>query len=601
MLVLLSGFGALALISFSQDVFHYSAGIDQLFIADHSAVGPGNLFPGRLSPSTALCFVLLATGFWNIYAKGLFFRNVAQYFLHATAVIAFISLIGYLFKVPYSLKFSFFSTMALNTGVTLLLLSVVASLINEDLGFTGLFTGKGIGNIIARKLFPGMIIVLLVSGYISIELQRADYITAEFGVIITTISFLISGLFLLRNTVKKLNRLDLKRADAESETRLLNKNLEKIILQRTNDLKRSNARFLTVFNASPICIAIARTDNAEYEDVNPALLEMLGFEREEVIGHTAADLSIISADYRKYFADRMVDHGSIKNEDTVLTAKDGAIKHCILSAEVLEDGNDKYLMSFVYDITERKIIENNLNETKKELEVLTDKLTGQNKQLLSFAHIISHNLRAPVSNLNLLVHFYKESTTPEDKDELWGNFETVIGHLNTTLDELLETLKIQEDTTKEREKLSFEKTFNAIKETLIGQIMETKAVIFTDFLKAPEINYPKIYLESIMLNLISNAIKYKSPDRIPEIRIATNNTDGEIVLTVQDNGLGLDMIRHGKNLFGLRKTFHRHSEAKGVGLFLTKTQVDAMGGAISAESEVGKGTIFKIKFNKSDS
>jgi len=72
------------------------------------------------------------------------------------------------------------------------------------------------------------------------------------------------------------------------------------------------------------------------------------------------------------------------------------------------------------------------------------------------------------------------------------------------------------------------------------------------------------------------------------------------MLTVQDNGLGIDLTRHGKSLFGLRQTFHQHSEAKGVGLFLTKTQIETMGGEIMAESEVNKGTIFKVKFNKSE-
>ena len=80
--------------------------------------------------------------------------------------------------------------------------------------------------------------------------------------------------------------------------------------------------------------------------------------------------------------------------------------------------------------------------------------------------------------------------------------------------------------------------------------------------------------------------------------ITTDNIDGELMLTVQDNGLGIDMARHSKNLFGLRKTFHRHAEAKGLGLFLTKTQVEAMGGEIAANSVVDEGTAFKIIFNK---
>jgi PAS domain S-box-containing protein len=590
--------GCFTLVTLSEYIFHWSAGIDQLFFNDHNPGLNGQIYPGRMSPSTALCFVLLAISLLGIKSEHLAYKNIAQYLLHGITLIVFISLIGYLFKVPYSLKFSFFSTMALNTAVAFSLLSTVASSINYNLGFTGIFTGKEIGSIVARKLFPGMILVLIVLGYISIELQRINYITPEFGIILSTISFLLIGLFLIKGTLTELNHLDLKRAEAENETKLLNRNLEDIVLKRTIDLKHSNERFIKIFNSNPTGLAISKLDTGSYAEVNPAFLEMMDYNLDEIIGHTSSELEIISTDYRKQMVDILNKYGFIKNVDIKLKDKHNTFKHCILSAELFEDEHQKYMMSFVYDITDRKIIENNLLAAKKELEFLADKLTNQNGQLLSFAHIISHNLRAPVSNLNLLANFYKESTTQEDKDELWGNFETVIGHLNTTLDELLETLKIQEDTARDREELSFEKTFNTIKEILVGQLIETKAIIKTDFSKAPDVFYPKIYLESIMLNLISNAIKYKSPDRPPLLIIASDNADGEVSLTVKDNGLGIDMARHSKNLFGLRKTFHRHAEAKGVGLFLTKTQVETMGGEISAESVVNEGTTFKVIFNK---
>jgi PAS domain S-box-containing protein len=596
--VLIILLGSFALTSFSQDVFHWSAGIDQLFVKDYTDVGKTLAFSGRMSPSTSLCFGLLAISFALIDSKSRKTRIVSQNLLHAITLIAFVSVIGYLFKVPYTEKFSFFSTMALNTGVAFLLLSIVASLINYDLGFTSMFTGKRIGNIIARRLFPGMLISLIVIGYLSIELQRRNYITSDFGVIISTIAFLLIGLFLIRDTLTELNRLDLKRTEAENKTLQLNKNLEELILQRTEALEQSNDRFIKIFNSNPISIALTKLDTGEYADVNPAMLEIFRYSRDEIIGHTASELSIITDEYREYMVSRVNKDGSMKNVDVVLKDKNHEDRHCILSAELLDNDGQKYLMSFVYDITERKLAEDNLKDAKRNLEILSDRLANQNKKLLSFAHITSHNLRSPVSNLTLLVHFYKESTSAEEKEELWGNFETVIGHLTTTLDELVETLRVQEDAATDLENLSFEKTFNSIKEILIGQIMASKAVIKTDFSKAPDIVYPKIYLESIIQNLVSNAIKYKSPERNPEIMIESDNIAGKIMLSVKDNGLGIDMAAHGKDLFGLRKTFHDHSEAKGLGLFLTKTQIEAMGGEISAQGAPGKGTTFKIVFNK---
>ena len=104
-------------------------------------------------------------------------------------------------------------------------------------------------------------------------------------------------------------------------------------------------------------------------------------------------------------------------------------------------------------------------------------------------------------------------------------------------------------------------------------------------------------MESIILNLLHNAIKYRSPDRKPVIQIHSEVEDGKFVLYVVDNGLGIDLVRHGAKLFGLRKVFHRNKDAKGIGLFITKTQVEAMGGKISCKSEVGKGSVFIVNFN----
>jgi PAS domain S-box-containing protein len=238
-----------------------------------------------------------------------------------------------------------------------------------------------------------------------------------------------------------------------------------------------------------------------------------------------------------------------------------------------------------------------LKKAKENVEILADQLQKQNDKLLNFAHITSHNLRSPVSNLNSLLHFYKESPSQEDKEMLFTKFETVINHLTSTLNELIEVLKIQEDVSKVREVLSFEKIFNKTKEILTGNIMETHAIVTSTFSKAESIEYPKTYLESIMLNLFSNAMKYKSPDRAPEIHFQTEVIKGKIILTASDNGLGIDLKKHGHKLFGLNKTFHKHAEAKGVGLFITKTQIEAMGGTISAQSEVDKGTTFTIVFD----
>jgi two-component system CheB/CheR fusion protein len=98
--------------------------------------------------------------------------------------------------------------------------------------------------------------------------------------------------------------------------------------------------------------------------------------------------------------------------------------------------------------------------------------------------------------------------------------------------------------------------------------------------------------------LLSNALKYSSNERIPAIHFETNCIDNKITLSVSDNGMGIDLKKFGNKVFGLNQTFHRGIDSKGIGLFMTKSQVEAMGGTIFVESEVNKGSKFTITFNE---
>ena len=252
----------------------------------------------------------------------------------------------------------------------------------------------------------------------------------------------------------------------------------------------------------------------------------------------------------------------------------------------------------IRDITKQKSAERKIIKAKENLEVLAHKLTEQNRQLADFTHITSHNLRSPVSNLNSLLDIYKTTDDEVLKESLFGKFETVINQLTLTLNTLIEALKTKGPHTDEDvEEIEFEEVLSTTKDVLAGEILKSGASITADFSKCSKIKYHKIYLESIFLNLISNSMKYRSKSRKPEIEIKATDINGNIMLEFRDNGLGIDLEQHGHKLFGLNKVFHRHPDAKGVGLFLTKSQIESMGGTISASSKVDVGTTFTINFN----
>ena len=278
----------------------------------------------------------------------------------------------------------------------------------------------------------------------------------------------------------------------------------------------------------------------------------------------------------------------------------GNIKTIKIIANVIlnQKGETVEMVGTCQDVTESKIIEQNLIAAKQELEAYTQKLSLQNQQLADFTHITSHNLRAPVANLNSLLEIHSYAKNEEERADIFNKFSSVIDHLSSTLNTLIEALKAKVgDANEQKEQIEFNEVLENTVQMLSGAILKSNAVINSDFSKLSSISYNKIYMESIFLNLIGNAIKYSAEDRIPHIQIKTEVRNGKNIITFKDNGLGIDLDKHGHKLFGLNKVFHRHPDAKGVGLYLTKTQIESMGGTITATSEVNVGTTFTINFN----
>ena len=250
------------------------------------------------------------------------------------------------------------------------------------------------------------------------------------------------------------------------------------------------------------------------------------------------------------------------------------------------------------DISEIVEKETNLIKTKTNLEAVTEKLIEQNNQLANFAHITSHNLRAPISNLNSLLNLHNIAEGKEEEELIFSKFRTVIDHLSSTLNTLVEAIKIKEKKGSELElkELSFENVYKKTVELLSGDIINTDAEFECDFSEIKKISYNETYLESIFTNLLSNSLRYSSTERKTKIEVKTRIKKGKTQLLFSDNGLGIDLNKHENKLFGLNKVFHRHKDSKGVGLYIVKNQIESLGGSISCISKVDKGTTFVITF-----
>ncbi|MFM8738747.1 MAG: sensor histidine kinase, partial [Cytophagales bacterium] len=250
------------------------------------------------------------------------------------------------------------------------------------------------------------------------------------------------------------------------------------------------------------------------------------------------------------------------------------------------------------DISERKEFEWKILEQNKRLTTIAEDLKKKNEQLDEFTQIVSHNLRSPVSNILSLLDFYEKADDEPEKSKLLWMLRESGTKILTNLKELNEVLKIKQAKEIERQQLAFSEVLQSVIQQLSAPIAETRAEIKTSFF-VRTVQYPNIYLESIIMNLLSNALKYKHPARTPEILIETFENNGNLFLKITDNGLGLDLKRYGNHVFKLRKTFHVHPESRGIGLFMIKSQIEAMGGEIQIESQPNIGTSFIVLLSKS--
>lgn len=224
-------------------------------------------------------------------------------------------------------------------------------------------------------------------------------------------------------------------------------------------------------------------------------------------------------------------------------------------------------------------------------------LDHRNQHLESMARMVSHNLRSPMAGLKMILTLYDKVETQEQRDDLIENFKEGAGVLFDMIEDLSKVMMDYRELIKEREDLDLEAKLQLAQKQLSQQILESNATLTYDFSKFPIIHYSKYFVESIFLNLISNAIKYRRPGVPPEIEIRSYISNGKVMLCVIDNGIGMDMEAHRNNIFQMYKTFHgmKNVDSRGVGLFMTKNQVEMMGGKIEVESTLGQGTSFFLE------
>ncbi len=363
----------------------------------------------------------------------------------------------------------------------------------------------------------------------------------------------------------------------------------------TSELDKQKEFYENILNALPTDIVVFDPDH-RYIFVNPGAIKdaehrkfIIGKDDFEYCEYRNRDKSLAQL-RRDMFLEVKNQRKEIRWEDTVRDPEGNPFTSLRRIFPVYDENDAlKMVIGFGLDITDRKILE-------EKQELLVKQLSLQNTQLVDFCNIVSHNLRAPLVNMSMLVEYIQESETEEEKNDLISKLQPVLESLHTTFNELVESIQIKQNFEIQSEFINITDCLKRVSAEYEMEVMKTGAKITMDFEAVPVIYFPHKYLFSIFQNLLSNALKYSSPKRKPDIIFKTTKTNDNILLTVSDNGLGVDLDKHKENFFKIGKVFHRHPNSKGFGLFMTKTQVEAMDGQIWVESTPDVGTTFFIEF-----
>ncbi len=283
----------------------------------------------------------------------------------------------------------------------------------------------------------------------------------------------------------------------------------------------------------------------------------------------------------------------IIGKETLSRKQDGSVNTLLTSKIPLlgPDGQATGLVGISLDISD-------LKQKEEELRGLINVTSMQNKKLINFAHIVSHNLRSHSANFSMLLDFLINEECGQEKENITKMLVDASDNLLETLENLNEVVAINTNGNLDKKPTVLNDKVAIVEQNLAPFLKNNNAKIVNEISDDVVIKVIPAYLESILMNFITNAVKFKEPMRDPIVKLSTTKNENYTILSISDNGMGIDLKKYGDKLFGMYKTFHEHKDARGIGLYITKNQIEAMNGKVVACSEVGKGSTFNIYFNE---
>ncbi|MDQ3110311.1 MAG: PAS domain-containing sensor histidine kinase [Bacteroidota bacterium] len=342
------------------------------------------------------------------------------------------------------------------------------------------------------------------------------------------------------------------------------------------------------FDLSPDLLCIAGFDGY-FKKINPAVSKLLGYTNEELFSRPINDF-VFHED--KEITSKMREELSkskpLYNFENRYVTKSGELVWLAWTSQPVPD--DKIIFAIAKNITHKKKLE-------EERNALLANLATINQELTQLSFTTSHDLRSPVNNLISVFSLLDVSNISDPKTLKFIEILKLSGqNLSNTLNKYVDQLTQKVKSESAIEELDFRETLEVVLQSINSLIENSKTTLHIDFSVCEKIIFNRAMLESVFLNLITNAIKYSMPDRLPVISIHSQKIKGICQLVIEDNGIGFDLENVKDKIFGLHQKFNNHVDSKGIGLYLVHNHITNSGGTIDVESRVNEGSKFIITF-----